>query len=894
MSDVPRPTRREPAAGVPPRRPPPPTRVEARRTADGDRSPVATRREVPVGNEPTVSIVQLPSVLRSRYRLLGELGSSGGEAILLRVECVEPDWFPGTRRVVKVYKTGMAVDTAAFERLARVNPAHVVALIHSGSADGHLYEVQEFVAGGNLLEYRARRSQLDPRDLHRVIEELATAVHAVHVAGVLHKDIKPANILVKQDDPLDLVLGDFGLSMAAHLSKNYVSNSRTPHYAAPEVFLNTFYEASDWWSVGMVIAELALGEHPLAGLHEYAVASAVHDRPVDLDGIADPRVQALCRGLLMPRHDRRWGWDEVEAWLQGADPAVPDWSPLAFRVHGFEFGGRHIVDPAELASALGQSWSDAARLVRGGPRQTGNLRAFLTQFSTHQRIAALLDDWDDQGVAPDRRVAQLLVALDPNLPFVPFRDVDVSVPNLRRLAAEVAKDGADSPHAGTLAELQRHDILEVYAGLQEHQVLAGINRAWARTEQQSLHALAAAGRTNPPAEVRVRLKAQSLRVAADPMLARWMSLRARWIMLRHRRDVDWLSAFRGRLHQPGFALAVVVLAGDIRPSPAERRRPGRRGGGPVRLHFDAGARLRAAVLAALMCAAALLCAAVINGVGHITDLTAQGALVGQVAASVTASWFPYLALGGALLIMVAGFSRLAVPVVAVVGSVAFLAGAAALDHLDLPGRTAVTMPEGARESLIEWGGIPKAGIPAVAVVAAVLALILAVFASRTLAMAVPGGEVFAARRRLHRQQVCMVVLAVLGIAAFALNALNHFQEAQADAALAEVPVDSWVAQLAAVPVDAGRDVLDSAMETVRQQVPEVQVLRSDDYASLSPGFWVLYYPGRFSSGTEAIRFCDSRGRTTNHDCYSTYLSHSHDDRQFVCLRDKDGSLSEDC
>ncbi|MGW7273283.1 serine/threonine-protein kinase [Streptomyces sp. NPDC054864] len=93
---------------------------------------------------------------------------------------------------------------------------------------------------------------------------------------------------------------------------------------------------------------------------------------------------------------------------------------------------------------------------------------------------------------------------------------------------------------------------------------------------------------------------------------------------------------------------------------------------------------------------------------------------------------------------------------------------------------------------------------------------------------------------------------------------------------------SWIAQLHSEPVGTGTDARDRSLATVRKDVPEAQYLRSDDYASLRPGYWVIYAPGPFADGRAALRFCAERGRTTDKECAGRYLSSSSADFGLMC------------
>ncbi|MFC8129234.1 serine/threonine-protein kinase [Streptomyces sp. NPDC057302] len=93
---------------------------------------------------------------------------------------------------------------------------------------------------------------------------------------------------------------------------------------------------------------------------------------------------------------------------------------------------------------------------------------------------------------------------------------------------------------------------------------------------------------------------------------------------------------------------------------------------------------------------------------------------------------------------------------------------------------------------------------------------------------------------------------------------------------------SWMAQLFSEPVGSGTAVRDRRLAAVREDVPEARYLRTDDYASLRPGFWVIYAPGPFADGRAALRFCAERGRTAGDECVGRYLSSSGGDYGLQC------------
>lgn len=93
----------------------------------------------------------------------------------------------------------------------------------------------------------------------------------------------------------------------------------------------------------------------------------------------------------------------------------------------------------------------------------------------------------------------------------------------------------------------------------------------------------------------------------------------------------------------------------------------------------------------------------------------------------------------------------------------------------------------------------------------------------------------------------------------------------------------WIAQLASLR----RSTSSAEVERRRTEIAartdlDVRVLDSSQFASLVPGYWVLYHPGNFVDGHQALATCKERGRATEQTCVGRYLSHAAEDRQLVC------------
>ncbi|AVH58894.1 MULTISPECIES: serine/threonine-protein kinase [Streptomyces] len=96
------------------------------------------------------------------------------------------------------------------------------------------------------------------------------------------------------------------------------------------------------------------------------------------------------------------------------------------------------------------------------------------------------------------------------------------------------------------------------------------------------------------------------------------------------------------------------------------------------------------------------------------------------------------------------------------------------------------------------------------------------------------------------------------------------------------PTGQWIAQLFSEPVGSGTAARDIRFAKIRKSVPEARMVRSDKYASLRPGYWVIYAPGPFAGGRAALAFCAERGRTTANTCIGRYLSTNAADSVLQC------------
>ncbi|MEO8452372.1 MAG: serine/threonine-protein kinase, partial [Gemmatimonadota bacterium] len=223
---------------------------------------------------------KLKTSLGSRYRIERELGGGGMSRVYLAEE-IEL----GRKVVLKVLPPELAavLSPERFEREVRVAASlqhpHIVTLLASGSADGILYYTMPFVEGESLRTRLEREGELPVPDVVRMLIEIVDALGYAHSLGVIHRDIKPDNILLSHHHA---VITDFGIARAlsvagetSRLTETGISIG-TPTYMAPEQAAGglDLDQRADIYSVGVLAYEILAGEPPFRGPTAQAVIAA--------------------------------------------------------------------------------------------------------------------------------------------------------------------------------------------------------------------------------------------------------------------------------------------------------------------------------------------------------------------------------------------------------------------------------------------------------------------------------------------------------------------------------------------------------------------------------------------------------------------------------------------
>ena len=220
-------------------------------------------------------MLSVTQVIDGRYTIKRRLGIGGMAEVYLAI-----DESLGREVALKVLNPALAADPAFVERFKRearavaaLNHPNIVAIYNWGEYDGMYYIVMEYVPGENLKEQLRQVRALPEEDALAIAVLVANALEAAHVRGIVHRDVKPHNILLAPDGRVKVT--DFGIAWAAGASQLTATNAvlGTAHYLSPEQVTHHAIDGrTDVYGLGVVLFEMLTGMTPFTGDTLVAVA----------------------------------------------------------------------------------------------------------------------------------------------------------------------------------------------------------------------------------------------------------------------------------------------------------------------------------------------------------------------------------------------------------------------------------------------------------------------------------------------------------------------------------------------------------------------------------------------------------------------------------------------
>jgi len=253
-----------------------------------------------------------PGTIFAGCRIEGVLGR-GGMGVIYRAT----EQRLGRPVALKLIATEQAADPDVrerFEREARLTASiehpNVVPVYAAGDQDGHLYLVMRYVPGTDLQDLLKREGRLEPTRAAAIVAQVADALDAAHAAGLVHRDVKPANVLVAARD--HVYLSDFGITRVQSAETRITDSGNwigTVDFMSPEHLCGEPTDArSDVYALGCVLHAALTGTPPFRRDTVPATITAhLHDpppRPSDAPGVPRAFDQVIARALAKEPGDR--------------------------------------------------------------------------------------------------------------------------------------------------------------------------------------------------------------------------------------------------------------------------------------------------------------------------------------------------------------------------------------------------------------------------------------------------------------------------------------------------------------------------------------------------------------------------------------------------------------
>jgi len=335
------------------------------------------------------------------YQILEEIGR-GGMGVIYRARQRHSRRIVALKRILGFHSDSretLARFRREAEAAASLDHPNILTIYEvSETEDGLPFFSMKFAAGGSVQDV-ARSLRDDPRRIVRLMAKVTRAVQHAHVQGILHRDLKPGNVLL--DGCGEPLVSDFGLAKWLDTSSDLTRTLTvfgTPGYIAPEQAQGPAKKltlSADIYSIGAVLFDLFTGRTPFLGEHALAVVKQAGEKPAPklrtLAPLADRDLETICAKCLEREPQARYHSagdlaDDLERWLEGRPIVARPISPAA-RAWRWSRRNQRLAVTASVCASLG----------------IAVLLLFRSQWQAHETIA----DMRGRFFSPTKSIAVL-------------------------------------------------------------------------------------------------------------------------------------------------------------------------------------------------------------------------------------------------------------------------------------------------------------------------------------------------------------------------------------------------------------------------------------------------------------------------------------------------------
>lgn len=363
------------------------------------------------------------------YKVDKLISASTGEAEIYKLSKGKKTY------VLKLYYAGYSPDPEVMETLKKASgTGFLVDLIDYGrwispQGEQREYELQPFYSGGELTPGMMAG---DADKLKVTAGGMIMALKVAHDHNILHKDIKPGNFFYRDESHTQLLLADFGIASAFKrdskgrmIPLKAYAQWRTKIYAAPEIYtaidgeIEYPDEKSDYYSLGMSLLILWIGEKPFEGMDERTMIRLKRGEKGTLPYPDDlpEQLLRLIKGLTIPNPEKRWGFAEFERWAKGENVPIEDYTHTVAGELDILYNGsknQRATSKEELAKLMMEDTKLAEKYL-----YSGNISKWFADAG-YPEWQIQMDEIVNK-LYPKSRYSGVMAAcytLDPSLPFI--------------------------------------------------------------------------------------------------------------------------------------------------------------------------------------------------------------------------------------------------------------------------------------------------------------------------------------------------------------------------------------------------------------------------------------------------------------------------------------------
>ncbi len=312
-------------------------------------------------------VLQNGSVL-GKYTIIERISNSGEANIYL---CE----YESQKVVAKVYKRTDAIKNDVIDKLSNINSPYIAKVIEVFLYEGYQVEILPYYVNGNLENKTYSFTELK----EKIIPALNEGLHILHENSIVHKDLKPSNIMISNDGSTVSII-DFGISsvLSEGVSMIITQTGVTFDYAAPEIFPPRYncWNGVDYYSFGLIIYKLFYGRLPFEEINteereRYFISHKLpfpEPIPKDLKDLIEGLTYLDIRNQKdLKNPNRRWTYNEVTNWCKGIKQTVPgSGETVEYGFKPITLGGKTYNDKKSYVIALLNDWEfGKEKLYRG-------------------------------------------------------------------------------------------------------------------------------------------------------------------------------------------------------------------------------------------------------------------------------------------------------------------------------------------------------------------------------------------------------------------------------------------------------------------------------------------------------------------------------------------------